>query len=100
MRRAAGAAGADPERRDGVGQRRTALLKTFNANPAPAVICRLSDLRYVKVNQGFLDMTGYQREQVMGRSVYELDVLEQAEHKELAIQRLGKAQPFRKWRPS
>lgn len=74
--------------------------KTFNANPAPAVICRLSDLRYVKVNQGFLDMTGYQREQVMGRSVYELDVLEQAEHKELAIQRTGKAQPFRKWRPS
>ena len=63
--------------------------KTFNANPAPAVICRLSDLRYVKVNQGFLDMTGYQREQVMGRSVYELDVLEQAEHKELAVQRLG-----------
>lgn len=45
-------------------------------------------------------MTGYQREQVMGRSVYELDVLEQAEHKELAIQRTGKAQPFRKWRPS
>ncbi|KKZ19754.1 MULTISPECIES: PAS domain S-box protein [Serratia] len=63
--------------------------KTFNANPAPAVICRLSDLRYVKVNQGFLDMTGYQREQVLGRSVYELDVLQQAEHKELAVQRLG-----------
>ncbi|CAI0698966.1 helix-turn-helix transcriptional regulator [Serratia entomophila] len=63
--------------------------KTFNANPAPAVICRLSDLRYVKVNQGFLDMTGYAREQVMGRSVYELDVLEQAENKALAVQRLG-----------
>ncbi|CAI0698977.1 helix-turn-helix transcriptional regulator [Serratia ficaria] len=63
--------------------------KTFNANPAPAVICRLSDLRYVKVNQGFLDMTGYRREQVLGRSVYEVDVLEQAEHKALAVQRLG-----------
>lgn len=34
-------------------------------------------------------MTGYQREQVLGRSVYELDVLQQAEHKELAVQRLG-----------
>ncbi|MDZ4304936.1 MAG: helix-turn-helix transcriptional regulator [Pseudomonas sp.] len=63
--------------------------KTFNANPAPAVICRLSDLRYIKVNQGFLEMTGYNRDQVIGRSVYELDVLEQAERKELAIQRLG-----------
>ncbi|WP_339528343.1 helix-turn-helix transcriptional regulator [Pseudomonas mucidolens] len=63
--------------------------KTFNANPAPAVICRLSDLRYIKVNQGFLEMTGYNRDQVIGRSVYELDVLEQAERKALAIQRLG-----------
>lgn len=63
--------------------------KTFNANPAPAVICRLSDLRYVKVNQGFIEMTGYSRDQVIGHSVYEVDVLEQAEQRELAIERLG-----------
>ena len=63
--------------------------KTFNANPAPAVICRLSDLRYIKVNQGFLEMTGYAREQVIGRSVYQLDVLEDADNKDLAIERLN-----------
>lgn len=63
--------------------------RTFAANPAPAVICRLSDLRYIKVNTGFLEMTGYTREQVIGRSVYELDVLENAERKELAIERLN-----------
>ena len=63
--------------------------KTFNANPAPAVICRLSDLRYIKVNQGFLEMTGYNRDHVIGRSVYELDVLEHAERRDLAVQRLG-----------
>ncbi len=63
--------------------------KTFNANPAPAVICRLSDYRYVKVNVGFLEMTGYARDQVIGRSVYELDVLDQAERRELAVERLG-----------
>ncbi|HEY0232193.1 MAG TPA: PAS domain S-box protein [Dokdonella sp.] len=63
--------------------------KTFNANPAPAVICRLDDLRYVRVNQGFLEMTGYERDQVIGRSTYELDVLAQAERKDLAIERLG-----------
>ncbi|MFW9078839.1 helix-turn-helix transcriptional regulator [Pseudomonas sp. P2757] len=62
--------------------------KTFNANPAPAVICRLSDLRYIKVNPGFLEMTGYSRDQVIGASTYELDILEKAERKELAIQRL------------
>jgi PAS domain S-box-containing protein len=69
--------------------------KTFNANPAPAVIARLSDLRYIKVNVGFLEMTGYEREQVLGRSVYEVDVLEDADRKELGIERLteGRAIP-------
>jgi PAS domain S-box-containing protein len=63
--------------------------KTFNANPAPAVICRLGDLRFIKVNQGFLEMTGHSRENVIGRSVYEVDVLENAERKDLAIERLN-----------
>ncbi|WP_223502140.1 helix-turn-helix transcriptional regulator [Pseudomonas sp. BF-R-24] len=62
--------------------------KTFAANPAPAVICRLSDLRYIKVNPGFLEMTGYARDQVIGTSTYELDVLDLAESKDLARQRL------------
>jgi PAS domain S-box-containing protein len=62
--------------------------KTFNANPAPAVICRISDLRYIKVNPGFLEMTGYTREQVIGTSAYEIDIYEQAEKRDLAIQRL------------
>jgi PAS domain S-box-containing protein len=62
--------------------------RTFNANPAPAVICQLSDLRHVKVNQGFLDMTGYDRDSVIGRSLYEVDVLEQADNREDAIDAL------------
>lgn len=60
--------------------------KAFNANPAPALICRLSDLRYIKVNQGFLDMTGYARDAVIDRSIYEVDVLEKAENREDAIE--------------
>ncbi len=64
--------------------------RTFNANPAPAAICRLDDFRYVKVNQGFLDITGQASEAaVIGRSVYELDVFDRAERRELAIERLG-----------
>lgn len=55
--------------------------RAFASNPAPAVICRLSDLRHIKVNQGFLDMTGYARDQVIGRSVYDRDVLEGADEK-------------------
>jgi PAS domain S-box-containing protein len=63
--------------------------RTFNANPAPAVICGVRDLRFCKVNQGFLDMTGFTREAVLGRSVYEIDVLEGAEDREDAIERLS-----------
>ena len=63
--------------------------KTFNANPAPALICRLSDLRHVKVNLGFLEMTGYRSEDVIGRSVYEVDVLNEARSRDLAIARLN-----------
>jgi len=63
--------------------------KAFNANPAPAVICRLDDLRYIRVNQGFLEMTGFERDHVIGRSTYELDVLAQAERKDLAVERLA-----------
>ncbi|WP_355585595.1 PAS domain S-box protein [Xanthomonas cannabis] len=50
--------------------------RTFNANPAPACICRLEDKRYIKANQGFLEMTGYTREAVVGKSVFEVDVME------------------------
>ena len=63
--------------------------RTFAANPAPALLCRLSDLRYVKVNQGFLDMTGLTREAVLGKSAYELDVLDGGEDKEDAVAKLN-----------
>ena len=58
--------------------------RAFNANPAPAIVCRLSDLRCIKVNRGFLEMTGYRRDDSIGRSVQELDVLEHAEKPEQA----------------
>ena len=48
--------------------------RMFAANPAPAVICRLSDLRFVKLNEGFLSLTGLKADDVLGRSVYEIDV--------------------------
>ncbi len=63
--------------------------QSFNANPAPAVICRLSDLRFVKVNQGFLDMTGHQRDQVLCKTVYDIDVVRNADRRDLAKERLG-----------
>ena len=63
--------------------------RTFNANPAPALICRLSDHRYIKVNRGFLDMTGYSHDDVVGKLIYQLDVFEAAEHRESAVRKLA-----------
>ena len=60
--------------------------RMFAANPAPALICRLSDFRFIKLNEGFLQLSGFKREDVLGRSVYEVDVLERAENRELAIE--------------
>lgn len=62
--------------------------RAFGANPAPAIIVRLSDLRFVKVNRGFLELTGYGQAGVIGRSMHEIDLLRGAERRELAMQRL------------
>ncbi len=62
--------------------------RAFGANPAPALIVRLSDCRYVKVNEGFLELTGYVREALVGRSMHEIDVLADAEKRDLAVERL------------
>ncbi len=62
--------------------------RMFAANPAPAIIARLSDMRYVKVNQGFLELTGFLREALVGKSLHEIDVLEGARQRELAVDRL------------
>ena len=63
--------------------------RSFGANPAPALVCRLSDYRIVKVNEGFLHLTGYERDEVLGRSIYEIDVLRNAERRDFAIARLS-----------
>ncbi|RXD05603.1 PAS domain S-box protein [Sphingomonas sp. UV9] len=62
--------------------------QSFNANPAPAIIARLCDLRFVKVNQGFIDMTGHDRDAILSRSVYDIDVLARADKRDLAKERL------------
>jgi len=65
--------------------------RAFGANPAPALICRLSDLHYVKVNRGFLEMTGYARDAILGKSAYDLDVLD-GDDKNNAVARLHERQ--------
>ncbi|MCD0502408.1 PAS domain S-box protein [Bordetella petrii] len=62
--------------------------RTFATNPAPALICRLKGLRHIKVNKGFLQMTGYTCEQVLGRTLKQLDVLNEARGRKALLARL------------
>jgi two-component system, cell cycle sensor histidine kinase and response regulator CckA len=50
--------------------------KAFNANPEPILIATFSDARFVDVNESFLRVTGYRREEVIGRTCLELRFLE------------------------
>jgi PAS domain S-box-containing protein len=65
----------------------------FNANPAPALIVRLADLRFVRVNEGFLELSDYRENQIIGRTMYDVDILEGAEKKGLAKAQFKEGKP-------
>src|SRR5205085_153488 len=46
--------------------------KAFNANPEPITIATVAEGRYIDVNESFLRVTGYEREEVIGRTSLEL----------------------------
>jgi PAS domain S-box-containing protein len=50
--------------------------RAFNANPEPITIATISDGRYIDVNESFLRITGYRREEVIGRTSLELKIWE------------------------
>jgi PAS domain S-box-containing protein len=47
----------------------------FRANPAPALVLRLADLRIVRANPGFLALTGFAEDQLHERPLFALDLL-------------------------
>ena len=51
--------------------------KAFNANPEPIIIATISESRYIDVNESFLRIMGYRREEVIGRTSFELKFWEQ-----------------------
>jgi PAS domain S-box-containing protein len=60
------------------------LSKVFLANPDWVIISRLSDGCYIDVNEAFLRMTGYSREEVIGHSSIDLHIwFEPEERKEM-----------------
>lgn len=61
----------------------------FQANPAPALILRLSDQRFIRVNAGFAEMCGCARDAFEGKHLRDLDILAKAERHTLVAKRLA-----------
>lgn len=49
--------------------------KAFQASPAGIAITRLSDLKIIEVNESFLRITGYSREEIIGHTPVEIGLL-------------------------
>ena len=62
--------------------------RAFNANPAPGLICRLDDLRFIRVNQGFVEMTTYAKEDVIGKTIDEMGLFANCDTGEDALAKL------------
>ena len=60
----------------------------FQANPAPAVIMRLDDQRFIRANQGFLELCGHGHDRVVGRTLRDYDILARAERRAHIAERL------------
>jgi len=69
--------------------------RSFNANPAPGLICRLDGHRFIRVNQGFLEMTGFVKEDVIGKSVEAIGLFSNCETGEDALGKLGEGRVIR-----
>ena len=59
--------------------------KAFNANPEPITISTISEGRYIDVNESFLRVTGYRREEVIGHTSAELKFWERPEERDKLV---------------
>ena len=63
---------------------------TFNTNPDGMVIIRLSDGVYIDINKGFTNITGYTREEFIGKSHKEINIWENPNDRQKLIEGLKK----------
>ncbi|MEN6327916.1 MAG: HD domain-containing phosphohydrolase [Syntrophomonas sp.] len=62
--------------------------KAFQCNPDPITITTLGEGRYVEVNDAFLDATGYTRDEVVGRTMMDINIWVTPQERDFMIQQL------------
>ncbi|HEV2761442.1 MAG TPA: PAS domain S-box protein [Pyrinomonadaceae bacterium] len=69
------------------------FAKAFHASPSPIAITTLAEGRYVDVNESFLRMSGYTREEVVGRTVLDLGFWRSPEERERGSEAIRSGRP-------
>ncbi|HEX3183699.1 MAG TPA: PAS domain S-box protein [Pyrinomonadaceae bacterium] len=64
------------------------FAKVFQANPQPMVLTAFKTGRVIDVNESALRLTGYTREEIIGRTSLEIGVFSTEEHRKAAIGKL------------
>lgn len=65
---------------------------TFEINPTAISIIRMADLRFIDVNESFLTLTGYTRDDVIGKTADDLGLLLEREKRSKALKLLRSGQ--------
>ena len=81
------------ERTEALRRSEDRFYKAFSSSPAPTVIVRLTDKCYLNVNESFLSLTGYTREEVVGRTLTEIELYVDRPGRERTLAQLRRGVP-------
>jgi len=81
--------------RDALESAEARFVSMLHVTPTPTVITRLRDERYIAVSDSFLDLLGYTREEVEGRTGAELGVWPHASDRNRITAALASGRPVR-----
>lgn len=76
------------------------FYRVFNVIPSPMALSLLDSGRYVEINESFLDVLGYERDEVVGRTSRELNVMVNYEDRQQAahiLSETGRLRNFEAW---
>ncbi|WGV28608.1 PAS domain S-box protein [Halotia branconii] len=71
--------------------------KAFNCSPDPITISTLETGRFIEVNDSFVRLSGYERDEVIGRKVFELDIWINPSDRTELLQQLQTNKVVRNW---